>query len=74
LEKIILMKIELSEIDFARLVDRLFGVGWKYGRKMTVTARMRLQNFQTHSKHEYLVEAIEMNEDETKYKLEVRKA
>lgn len=25
------MKIELSEIDFARLVDRLFGVGWKYG-------------------------------------------
>ena len=55
------MKIEISCDDVHKMLDRdlphYFKVFYScperfQGRKMTVTARMRLQNFQTHSKHE----------------------
>lgn len=77
------MRIEISYNDIYKMLNRNlpsnFGVYYYQCERfrspsMDIPMQMQLQNFLACSKFKYVVKAIGMNEDETKYKLEVRKS
>lgn len=77
------MRIEISYNDIYKMLNQNlpsnFGVYYYQCERfrspsMDISVRMQLQNYLAGPKFKYVVEAIGMNEDETQYKLEVRKS